>query len=407
MRAPSPTSARRADGEASEVLAELDAFVASTVAPLEAAHAELLADPRRRYAPSGVLSPAVVALRREVRVAAADAGLYQLAVPAELGGRGAPASLQFAVFEHLHASCGPDRLLPYDAVGHFTSGPGGALGALSDEVRETVWPEILSGRSLLCFALSEPEGAPETTALERDGDFVLNGTKCWVSRGGYADYALVYARTGDGPPDTRATSAFLVPLAARGVAVGPASRLFGRVGGEEVTLALRDVRVPRSHLVGALHGGATLAASGAPAATMHAAGRFVGLARFALERALRELADRPVARRDSEALLADAAIDWHGVRQMALDCAERLESGADATFEMAAVRLAAPAMCSRVHERVAEILGGDGLRNEERLFDGWHQSRTVLAAAGSDRSLRGALVASLLARRGEGASTDR
>jgi acyl-CoA dehydrogenase len=392
-----------------DVLATVDRLVAEVVVPLEEAHAGTVGCHRDRYGPSGAASAELVELRRSVRTASAAAGLYPLCVAAELGGGGAGPLLQFQLFEHLYATCGPDRPLPLELVGTFTSGPGAALGAISERVRDQIWPQILSGERLLCFALSEPvaaagAGGVATRAVRRGASWVIDGVKQWVSRGPYADWALVYAvagarRDGAGP---RPMSAFIVPLDAPGVSVESIDALWGRAGGEEATIAFRGVRVPADHIVGGLSEGAALARSGAVPSAMFTAGRFVGLASWALAetvarvRASESLPQPLSGLATVECLLADSAIDVYAARQMALDTARLLEAGEPATAEMSMVRAFCPDMCARVHDRCMQIWGGDGLTNTARLFDGLHQARIVRVAEGPGENLRRGVARALL-----------
>lgn len=368
------------------MLDALDQFLDTVVEPLEDESSELLRDPRQRYTTGGLLARPVLELKRRVRTAASAVGLYGLMLPPELGGPGLGWADKYEVWRHLYARCGPDRILPYDSVGSFTSGPGAALGGLSSQARNEVWPRILSGEDVLCFALSERTGSEKrhmrTTAAETGNGYVLQGEKTWVSRGGYADYALVYAATPDSSPnEPSATSAFLVPLAAPGVTVVSVALLLGRVGGEEVTLAFDDVTLSHWQLVGEVGEGAALAASGALSGTIFTGGRFVGLATWALHHAATTTggATDP-GNRSGMRLLAEAATEVHGVDLLARQCADQADSGDPARGLQTMVKIGAPQMCGRVYEKVMKIEGSDALTNSARLFDGWHQSCIVQVA---------------------------
>jgi acyl-CoA dehydrogenase len=376
-----------------ELLEDVDRFLDAVVKPLEVEHAELLTDLRRRYRPEGTISAQVLELKRRVRTQAAAAGLYGLMVPAELGGPGLSTADQYAVWRHLYSRCGPDRLLPYDAVGTFTSGPGAALAGLTPEARARIWAPVLAGEEILCFALSERTGSDQahvqTTASPAGDGFVLRGQKTWVSRGGYADHALVYAVVPGTEPEPEPepsrpaapTSAFLVPLSTPGVTVAEVNLLLGRVGGEEVTLAFEDVAVQGWQLVGDIGRGGAVAAAGAAASTIFTAGRFVGLARWALHHAAERAGPAAgVADREARRLTAEAASDVEAVDLFAREYSARADAGQPAEQLQALIRRDAAAMCGRVYERVMQIEGADALTNRAGLFDGWHQSRIVQVA---------------------------
>lgn len=381
------------DGNGNNLIEALDRFIDGFVRPLEEKNAELLNDPSARYEPSGVLSRVIVELKKLVRVNSAAEGLYGVPIPDGLGGRGIGPFAQYRVWRHLYSGVGPERILPYESVASFTSGPGAALGALSGRARETVWPSILSGEAVLCFALSEDSatevGALETTATRISNDFRLNGRKKWVSRGGYADYALVYANveTTGSPTPLRAPTAFLVPLKAPGIRVVGVNRILGRQGGEEVSLAFENVAVSEWQVVGQLHGGANLAASGRAKTALFTAARFVGLAEWALRRTVgmptaersAEIAETPVAS-SLQRLLEKEEAEMRAVDLLAKGCARAFENEDDVSDDIGRLQMMAPDMCGRVYERAMELLGSDALENEARFFDGWHQSLIVKVA---------------------------
>ncbi len=394
------------------LLKAVDAFVESVVIPLEQDNHALLSDPRRRYLASGAPAPEIVEMKRTVRMASALAGLYTLTFPTSLGGQGLEPTAEFAVWEHLHETYGPDRPLPYDVVANSTSGPGAALSEMSAKIRRDLWPGILSGEKVLCFALSEPIGTPPTPAMTTfavrdDSTWLISGTKRWVSRGAYAEYALVYAVT---DPDRYAkgddgTSAFLIPLDSTGVQIEGIDRLLGRVGGEEATIVFEHVRVPNDNLIGDSDRGGEIASRGAAPGAMFTAGRFCGLGKWALARALDfatthgasgiPISDSPTV----QIAIADSAIEIYAAHEMAVDCARRLEEGVPSVAQMAMVRTFTTEMCARVFERCIQVFGGEGLTNDERLFDGWHQSRIVRAAEGGAEPARRSIAREFLARR--------
>lgn len=373
------------------VIRELDAFLDSVVAPLELEHDGLLRDPGRRYDQTGIRRRELVEIERTVRMQAASAGLYGLMIPSELGGRGLDPPAQYSVWRHLYGRSGPDRPLPYEAVGRFTSGPGAALLGMGPSARAQLWPAILSGDKLLCFALTETGtsgNSVRTRAVPTPGGYRLSGRKRWVSRGGYAEFALVYAfvaleRPGDelAAPSGAPMSAFLVPLRTSGVRVAGPERILGRAGGEEVVLEFDGVAVPEGHLVGELHGGQAVARSGAITSAMFTAGRFVGLAHWALSRAS-DVVVQGGAVESTELMLGKAVAELRSVELLAQRCAELAVLGSGAT-DLRLLQMRAPAMCGRVYEAAMRLEGNEGLSNDARLFDGLHQSLIVQVAQGA------------------------
>jgi alkylation response protein AidB-like acyl-CoA dehydrogenase len=381
----------RLEDHATDLLDRLDAFLASTVAPLEARHAGLLEDPRQRFSAERGYSPAVVQLRQQVRMAAAQHGLYTLFAPAKLGGSEERMLLHYVVWEHLFHECGPDRLLPYDAVAHVWGGPSPALTKVSPELQRTVLPRLVSGEEVLCSAFTENDdgsGELATTARRVDEIWEINGTKCWVSRGPYADHILVYAVTDVDRARRQAggVTAFLVPAASPGLTVEPATRLLGRVGGDDATIVFDHVRASDQQIIGSLHEAHKVTGAIAPLLTSFTAGRFVGLARWALEQAASHLRQRETtgserAPSDTQLLeLADGATEACAAHLMAQQAFQRLDAGHATEAELTMVRGFAVEMSARVHDRCMRIEGTVSLTSDHRLFDGWHQTRIVLLA---------------------------
>jgi alkylation response protein AidB-like acyl-CoA dehydrogenase len=156
--------------------------------------------------------------------------------------------------------------------------------------------------------------------------------------------------------------------------------LLGRVGGEEVTLDFADVALGTWQLVGEPDRGAVVAASGALAGTMFTAGRFVGLASWALQHAAAAQAAGGFENSDVRQLLAEANADLEATDLLARECAARAAAGGEHQRLQTAVRVTAPEMCGRVYERAMTVEGSEALTNRARLFDGWHQSRIVQVA---------------------------
>lgn len=149
------------DTELTNVVDGLLAFVRSFVEPLERQNADLLDDDRTVYSEAGGYSDAVTELFRQVRSASSEAGYYGMFAPVEVGGGGLGNLANLLVWEALHHRYGPGSLLPYQAVGHWTSGPSFLLGGLDQSIRETIMAEVMSGQASVCFAMSEPDAGSD------------------------------------------------------------------------------------------------------------------------------------------------------------------------------------------------------------------------------------------------------
>jgi acyl-CoA dehydrogenase len=387
-------------------------FTRQEVLTIEERLGETLHNPRRRFDEDGREVEAVVEARRAVRMASARAGYYAMFTPAEVGGGGLGATVYFLCYEALHHRFGAGHPLVDNVLAHWASGPSRIWEGASPRLRDDVLPDLLSGRKLGCFGMSEPDAGSDAwrmrTTAERDGDdWVLNGQKQWTSFSPIADCALVFAVTDRELQARRrgGVTAFYVPFGTPGFALDSIIRVWGDIGGNEGILSFSDCRVPDGYRVGAVHEGFRLAMMGANFGRLYNTARSVGLSRWALECATgyaktRETFGKPIAEHQSiQNMLADSVVELYAARTMALDCARRADAGADVRAEMAMIKLYATNMANRVFDRVIQVHGGMGVTNELHFTEGYHTVRTIRIADGTDEILRRTIAKELLAGR--------
>jgi acyl-CoA dehydrogenase len=399
------------DATVDEVIENLHGFVEAVVLPLEKEHAKLLDDPRRVYDERGAYSADVKKLKRAVRRQSAEAGYYNMFVPEALGGGGFGAYMLYRVWETLYHRYGPARLLPYATVAHWSYGPSVLCSAISPQATEAALPRLMSGEATCCFGMSEPDAgsdawAMRTRAIRVGNDWVITGTKQWITNSPSADYMFVWAVTDEDLRRDRkgGISCFFLPIDTAGLAVDSVIKLFGHVGGDEGIVSFRDARVPSSALCGTLHDGFKLALAGVNTGRLYNAGRCVGLARWALDKASeyatqRKTFGKAISQYQGVSFqLADSAIEVYAADCMSRDCARRLDRGEAANDQVAMVKVYTTEMGTRVYDRCMQVHGGMGLTNEIKLYDGWQQARIVRIADGSTEIMRRNIAASLTQR---------
>ena len=252
--------------------------------------------------------------------------------------------------------------------------------------------------------MSEPDAGSDamamTTSARRDGDeWVINGTKQWITNSPEADWVFVWAVT---DPDRRrrrkgGISCFVVPtvLTVPGFSVDSVISLFGQPGGHEGIISFVDVRVPEDALVGELHEGFAdpMAACRPDGCTTPGNASAWPSGRSTRRPGTRPNGPRSASRspstRVSRSQLADRAVEIYAGDAMARSTAATLlESGMRAHQEVAMTKIYTTEMCSRVYERCMQVHGAMGLRSEMRLYDGWHQARLARIADGTAEILR-------------------
>lgn len=265
---------------------------------------------------------------REVFRLLSEAGLLGLPYAGEFGGGEQPYEVYLQVLEELAAA----RLTVGLGVSVHSLACHGLAGYGTKEQQGAHLPAMLGGGLLGAYCLSEPgagsDAASLTTKAIRDGDdWLISGTKAWITHGGVADFYTVLARTGvDGP---KGITAFLVPGDAAGLTAAVPEKKMGMKGSPTAQLHFDGVRVPDTRRIGEEGQGFTIALAALDAGRLGIAACAIGVAQAALDEALGYALDRkqfghPIA-------------DFQGLRFMLADMATKIEAGR--ALYLAAARL--------------------------------------------------------------------
>jgi acyl-CoA dehydrogenase len=383
-------------------------FFKREVTPLEEQHRELLEEGPAACQPDGRLRPAVLDLFRQIRMESARAGYYTLLVPEDLGGVGSGPMTMFFLWEAMLHHTGPSRL-PHQVIATWNSGPGPVMRGLHPDVRAEVLPKLLSGEHISCFALSEPDAGSDiwnmkTRAVLKGDEWVINGSKQWISNSPYAQHAVLFTVTDPEQFGVHkgGVTAFLVDTDTPGFSVDGIIRIFGHAAGGEGILSFHDMRVPANRLIGEPHRALDRAFGGVSAGRLFNCARAVGLSRWALERATEYAKQRvafgnPIAEYQGiQWLLADSAMDIYATRMMGLNCAWRMEQGEQAVKEASMIKAFSTEAGFRVLDRCMQVFGGLGLSNDLKLYAAWQQLRAGRIADGSGEIMRRMIARRLL-----------
>ncbi|WP_144730830.1 acyl-CoA dehydrogenase family protein [Extensimonas perlucida] len=399
------------DSDTQAIAEALLRFVEREVLPLEEQHRELLGSERTMFDARGRYVPEVLALRRQVRMRSAELGFYNLFGAESLGGGGQGALAMAHIQEALNHRVGPAHPLVQTVVisSPFTNGLSPVLRYLKPEVFALYGAGIASGEKTLCFGLSEPDAGSDVFGMKtravRDGDeWVITGTKQWITNSPYADYAMVFALT---DPEAAArhkggVTGFFVDTRAPGFAVPRVINTMGHLGGDTGVIVLEGVRVRDDHRLGEVGRGLQVAMDGVNTGRMGMAASCLGLARWALDQAteyakVRKTFGVPIAEHQAiQFMLAESAMDIYAAKNMIQNCAWRLDTGRNATAQVSMVKAFSTEMLGRVMDRSIQIHGGMGLTNELRLEEGYRYARVMRIPDGTAEIQRRTIARQLL-----------
>ncbi len=250
----------------------------------------------------------------------------------------------------------------------------------SEALKKRYLPRVAAGEAIAALALSEPEAGSDVAALatraRRDGgEWVLEGTKTWISNGGIADFYVVFARTSDAP-GTKAISAIVVDADAPGFSA--AERIDIIAPHPMATLRFEDCRVPAGNLLGKEGEGFKLAMRNLDVFRTTVAGAALGFSRRALDEALGRARERKMFGHTladfqmTQAKLADMATGIEAAALLTYRAAwARDVQGRRVTSEAAMAKMQATESAQQVIDAAVQIFGGLGVKKDhpvERLY---------------------------------------
>jgi alkylation response protein AidB-like acyl-CoA dehydrogenase len=298
-------------------------------------------------------------------------GFLGLTVPEEYGGSGGDHLAYCLVTEELGRGDSSVRGIVSVSLGLVAK----TIAAWGDEGQKRHWlPRLTAGDALGCFGLTEPgtgsdAGNLATRAVRDGGDYVINGTKMFITNGTWADVVLLFARTND-TPGHRGVSAFLVPTDTPGLTRRTIHGKLGLRGQATAELVLEDVRVPASALMGPEGKGFSIAMSALAKGRMSVAAGCVGIAQAALDAAVRyagerEQFGRPIAAYQLvQELISDIAVDVDAARLLTWRVADLVDRGREFATAASQAKLFASEAAVRSAGNALQVFGGYGYIDE-------------------------------------------
>ena len=247
-----------------------------------------------------------------------------------------------------------------------------ALGG-SDEIKKEYLGRLTEEFKLASFCLTEPDAGSDvsgmrTTAVKQGDKYVINGSKCFITNGGYADYYTVYAKT-DKDAGHRGISAFVVPREA-GVVVDKKEDKMGQRASNTATISFNDCEVPATHLLGEENKGFKLAMMTLDRTRPGVAAMAVGIARSAFEFATEYAKERvqfgvPIAMHQAiQFMIADMATEIEASRGLVWHSAVLLDQGQRNTLMSSHAKRFAADTAMKVTTDAVQVYGGYGFIKE-------------------------------------------
>ncbi|MEU2067465.1 acyl-CoA dehydrogenase family protein [Streptomyces anulatus] len=300
-----------------------------------------------------------------------DLGFLGLTVPEEYGGSGGDHLSYCLVTEELGRGDSSVRGIVSVSLGLVAK----TVASWGSEEQKRQWlPRLTAGEAIGCFGLTEPgtgsdAGNLATRAVRDGGDYVVNGTKMFITNGTWADVVLLFARTND-TPGHRGVSAFLIPTDTPGLTRRTIHGKLGLRGQATAELVLQDVRIPAGALLGPEGKGFSIAMSALAKGRMSVAAGCVGIAQAALDAAVRYAGEREqfgkaIARHQLvQELLSDIAVDVDAARLLTWRVADLIDRGQEFATAASKAKLYASEAAVRCANNALQVFGGYGYIDE-------------------------------------------
>ncbi len=321
-------------------------------------------------------------LGEDIKRKVIDLGFYASNFPEEAGGPGL-SHVDFALVER---ELGRGSM----ALTHFFGRPQNILMACEGEQIARYRDPAVRGERMDALAMTEPEAGSDvrgmrTTARREGGDWVLNGTKHFISGAEHADFFIVFVATGE---ETTANgmvkkqiTTFLVDRGTPGFTIRDGYKSVSHRGYKNMILEFEDCRLPDAQVLGKVGGGFEVMNDWLYATRITVAAMAVGRARRAFDMMLDYAAQRkqfgqPIGRFQGVGFqIADSITEIDAADWLTLAAAWRLDQGLPANREIASAKLYATEMLARVTDRAIQVYGGMGLMDDFPIERFWRDAR--------------------------------
>ena len=326
----------------------------------------------------------------------AEMGFLGVCVPEEYGGAGLDHLSDVLVMEQIarHSSS-----LASIIDAHASLGSMPILMAGTKEQKEKYLTPAATGESLCAFALTEPQSGSDaaqirTTAVLDGDEWVINGSKAFITNSTYASTFLVAVKTDLEAKGSRGISIILVPAGTPGFEVGKPEEKMSNRSSYSCPLSFTDVRVPKENLVGELNRGVPIFMKCVDDGRVAISAVAVGMAQGVLERAARYSKERvtfghPICENQAIAFkLAEMATEIEVARAMMYNTARMSDNGIPFSKDATMTKMFCSEMCVRVCDMGLQIMGGYGLCNEYEVERFYRDAKLLTIGEGTSEICR-------------------
>src|SRR6476620_4742293 len=335
----------------------------------------------------------------EALAALTSSGMAAIHIPEEYGGQGGDSVAACIVIEEVARVCASSSLIPIcNKLGTM-----GLLMRGSEELKKHVLPSIGAGEATASYALSEREAGSDAAAMRTrakadGGDWVLYGSKCWISNGGHSTWYTVMAVT-DADKGANGISAFVVHKDDPGFSVGPKERKLGIKGSPTTELYFENCTIPEDRIIGEPGTGFKTALRTLDHTRLTIGAQALGIAQGAVDAASAYVTQRkqfgqPIGEfQGVQFMLADMAMRTEAARQLIYAAAAKAERGApDLTWASAAAKVFASDTAMAVTTDAVQLFGGYGYTRDfpvermmrdakiTQIYEGTNQINRVVIA---------------------------
>jgi len=291
-----------------------------------------------------------------------EMGLMGMEIKKEHGGAGMDGLAYAIAMEEISRGCAGTGTI---MTAHNSIFMGPIKGYASEKQKSEILPQFVTGEKVGCFMLSEPgngsdAGAASTNAKSKDGKWVLNGTKAWITNSYQSSGGSLFATT-DRKLKHRGISCFYVPFSSAGLSLGAKESKLGIKCTSTANVIFEDCEIPEENLIGQLGDGFKIAMQVLDAGRIPVAAQAVGIAADAHQRAVEHVMKKNSISQIEQDMLAQMEVDVEAARLLTWQAASLKDLGKPIGKAAAMAKLYTSEVATKVTHMAMQVMGEEGM----------------------------------------------